>query len=331
MFAEAGQKPAVPRTGSTPRETGFAADKRFIVRRLPFVAGLVALAGSIGSSAQVSQQVLVGILEDNPGRYEGDAHHRTVRVAFRRERGAWVAFPNNCPDPVCVETIAASFPSQVNWTISFDGKRLGQVTGRTPPSFDLYATVGQQQILENGAPPPTVGKPSEEFAGFLDEPVYRPLVAISTLNYRNPDGWKRSRPRDDVARALRAAFRMRYPKVENCTTADDQPQPWKYQDTNIDLKNVYASARGWLIAEVVLSESKCDGPAEEPFWSHWFVVTPERQIRFLDSNMWLVDAGDYDNDGRSELVFSIDGYNHGGYRLFYDDFTRKAVFEFSYH
>jgi hypothetical protein len=53
--------------------------------------------------------------------------------------------------------------------------------------------------------------------------------------------------------------------------------------------------------------------------------------RFLGAGMWLVDAGDYDNDGKSEVLFSIDQYNRGGYILFYDDFKKQAVFEFSYH
>ena len=44
-----------------------------------------------------------------------------------------------------------------------------------------------------------------------------------------------------------------------------------------------------------------------------------------------VGAGDYDNDGKSELVFSIDDYNRGGYKLFYDDLSRSAIFEFNYH
>jgi hypothetical protein len=47
--------------------------------------------------------------------------------------------------------------------------------------------------------------------------------------------------------------------------------------------------------------------------------------------MWLVDAGDYGNDGNSELVFSIDDYNHGGYKLFCDHFQKKAMFEFGHH
>ena len=51
----------------------------------------------------------------------------------------------------------------------------------------------------------------------------------------------------------------------------------------------------------------------------------------MDSHMWLVDAGDYDGDGKSELVFAINDYNRCGYRLFYEDFGPRAVFVFRYH
>ena len=80
-----------------------------------------------------------------------------------------------------------------------------------------------------------------------------------------------------------------------------------------------------------MSGDECDGPPDEAFRSQWFVVTPEQKVLFLGSSMWLVDAGDYDGDGKSELVFSIDGYNLGGYKLFYDDFRQRASFEFGYH
>ena len=33
----------------------------------------------------------------------------------------------------------------------------------------------------------------------------------------------------------------------------------------------------------------------------------------------------------SELLFCIDQYNRGGYKLFYDDFKKRAVFQFNYH
>jgi hypothetical protein len=63
----------------------------------------------------------------------------------------------------------------------------------------------------------------------------------------------------------------------------------------------------------------------------WFVIDPQRSARFLGEGMWLVDAGDYDNDGKSEVLFWINQDNRGGYKLFFDDFNKQAVFEFSYH
>ena len=47
--------------------------------------------------------------------------------------------------------------------------------------------------------------------------------------------------------------------------------------------------------------------------------------------MRLVDAGDYDNDGKSELVFSVSDYNLGAYALLHDNFRKHASFRFSYH
>jgi len=85
------------------------------------------------------------------------------------------------------------------------------------------------------------------------------------------------------------------------------------------------------LVEIQLGGDRCYGPADDAFIEQWFAVGPEKQIIFLDQGMWLVDAGDYDNDGKSEVLFSIDGYNRGGYQLFYDDFKKHAVSEFSYH
>jgi hypothetical protein len=36
------------------------------------------------------------------------------------------------------------------------------------------------------------------------------------------------------------------------------------------------------------------------------------EITLFNKGMWLVDVGDYDNDGKSELVFAIDRYDQGG-------------------
>jgi len=126
--------------------------------------------------------------------------------------------------------------------------------------------------------------------------------------------------------------------VSNGTNYEENiERPGLYQDNDIKIGKTYSSNERWSVARVRLEEYRCDGPADEPFVetnlssTSGFQSLPTREVKFLDKAMWLVDAGDYGNDGNSELVFSIDDYNHGGYKLFYDHFQKKAVFEFGYH
>jgi hypothetical protein len=284
-----------------------------------------AVASGQGSS------VLIGILEDNPGHYSGDPHYRDVRVVFRSDGTHWIAFPSNCLNQKCLKSIAAQFPHRVEWTVTFRGQEIGHVLSQTPAVFDFYSTVGQQNIVGT-AEPPTIGAPSADFAGFIGEPVYRPLVAISQSHYRDRETWQTTQLSPELASAIREAFRKRFPHVTNCTKQDiEHAVPWRYSDANIRIPGAYASNRRWLIAEVALTGYQCDGPSDEPFSYQWFVVTPKQQVRFLGSGMWFVDAGDYGGDGKTELVFSIGGYNRDGYKLLYDDFKQSAVFEFTYH
>ncbi len=288
------------------------------------------VAGCWFALAQV-QPALIGVLEDTPRHFAGDTRYPVVRAVFYKEGERWRAFPSDCRDPECLKTITAKYPREVDWTITFDGRQLGKVTSRTPQAFEFYANVGQQVITSKNVPP-IVGPPSREFGDFLGEPVYRPLIAVSQPNYRDPDGWKPAKLSESTTLAVRRQFRKQFPKATNCLKSQpDKVVPWKYEDSNIMVQKAYASKRNWMVASVLLSPYRCDGPPDGPFAVQWFVITPQQKVRWLDSNMWLVDAADYDGNGKSELVFAIDGYNRGGYRLFYDDFRQRAEFEFSYH
>lgn len=288
------------------------------------------IAGCWPALAQV-QSLLVGVLEDNPGHFAGEPRSRSVRAVFYKEGEQWKAFPSDCSDQDCLKTITEKYPREVTWTLTFDGRQLGSVTSRTPGTFDFYSSVGQQIITSKNAVP-TVGQPSREFGGWLDQPVYRPLIAVSQPNYRDPDGWKPAKLPETATVAVRRQFRKRFPEATNCLKGQsDNEKPWPYDDSNIAVQKVYGSKRNWMVASVLLAPYRCDGPPGQPFVEQWFVITPQQEVRWLDSNMWLVDAGDYDGDGKSELVFAIDDYNRGGYRLFYDDFQQRAEFVFSYH
>ena len=289
---------------------------------------LVLISGAARGSPQ---NLVLGVLEDVPGAYAGEPSSHGVRVLFQKNATDWEAFPNNCPDQGCLKTISSKYPRELTWTIVFDGRDLGQVTGRTPKEFELYSHVGLQVVVSNGAIP-TVGKRSAEYGGSTDASVYRPLVAVSRPYFKDPESWKPSNLPADMIRLFRQEFRKRFPTVSNCTSpADAAEKPWLYNDENIRILKRYSSNRHWSVVQVRLGEYRCNGPPDDPFFDYWFALSPTNDITLLGNGMWLVDAGDYDNDGKSELVFSIDRYNQGGYELFYADFKKHATFEFGYH
>jgi hypothetical protein len=276
---------------------------------------------------------LLGVLEDVPGRYTNQPNFRAVRVLFQKNGNAWQPFHSDCRDAACLKATAAQYPREVAWTIAFDGKNLGKITTHGPLEFKLYADVGLEEITSAGSVP-SVGKRSQNYAGFAGGEAYRPLVAVSQPNYTDPEVWKPVKLPDEMTASLRQQFRKKFPNVSNCVKPDKGIRAaWLYRDEDIAIGKAYGSRKKWFVAELRLEGWRCDGPTDEsgPFETQWYFVDPAGTIRFLDSGMWLVDAGDYDNDGKSELVFAINRYDVGGYELFYDEFTKHAVFEFSYH
>lgn len=278
------------------------------------------------------QNTTLGVLEDVPGVYAGEQNSPGVRVVFYKQGTAWEPFPSNCPDQNCLKGLPSRYPSEVAWTIGFNGGTLGHLTAQTPEKFAFYSHVGLQKIT-SGEQVPTVGQRSKEFGGFLDAAVYRPLVASSQSSFKDPESWKPSPLSPQLIKALRQAFRTKFPTLCKSSAQDEtRLVRFPYRDVDVGLVKAYASNKQWAVARLTLKDaSDCEGTEAGLIADAWFFVDPQKAVRYLGSGMWLVDAGDYDNDGKSELLFAIDRYNRGGYELFYNDFKGHAVFEFSYH
>src|SRR5438445_6980405 len=159
-----------------------------------------------------NRTIVLGVLEDVPGKYQGESDSRRVRVVFEKDGDSWKAFPSACPDQDGLKIIASEYPAEMTWIIAFDGKNLGQVTSRTPTAYDFYSDVGLQNITSTG-PIPTVGKKSAEFTGFgsFGTPVERPLVANSQPYFKDPEAWKPTRLSTALVAALHREFRKRFP------------------------------------------------------------------------------------------------------------------------
>lgn len=292
----------------------------------------IALLGLCSLSAGAAEPpLIIGALEERPAYYSGQPLRRGVRALFEKTNQEWRPFFSNCQDSECLQTVSAKYPQIVSWTIAFSGRKLGNVISKTESKFEQYAEVGMGDITSAG-PVPTIGARSALYAyGMMGQPVYRPLVAITRPNVADPDSWKPDRPSTELLQQARAAWRKQFPKNTNCKPGGPE-FPWHYPDENIKLVKGYASSNGWHLMGIKLAGDRCDRPGIEPVDSNqWYASSPEGEIRHMGQSMWLVDAGDYDADGKSEILFAIDDYNLGGYELFYDDFKKHARFEYSFH
>ena len=65
--------------------------------------------------------------------------------------------------------------------------------------------------------------------------------------------------------------------------------------------------------------------------THHILLKSRHPESFGNLSLSLVDAGDYDADGKSELIFFLSGYNEDGYALFYDSNRKSVRWTWSYH
>ena len=293
---------------------------------------LLLLAITLPWVSSSAQSIILGVLEENRGHFFGDPNYRTVRVVFEKKGDDWQAFRSDCDNQACLKTVTSSYPSEVKWTIAFDGKNVGQVVSRTPDDFRWYSDVGQQVITSTN-PVPTIGTRSPEFGGYTDATVYRPLVANSKQYFADPDRWKPSVLSVELRTLLQQAFRKRFPRLCRLSGADQSKlERYPYRNDEIQIVKAYASGSGSLVARLHLGAVDCqDIEAGFDIDDPWFFVDTKKAVTYLDAGMWLVDAGDYDDDGKSELIFSINRENEGGYEIWYDNFKKKAIFKFTYH
>ena len=275
--------------------------------------------------------LMLGVLEDTHRSFTDDPYYRSVRALFYKSGSDWKPFPNNCIGESCLLQLSKDFPRETTWTIAFDARPLGEVKSRIPAEIETYSRVGQQQILPNAYPKkfpvPTVGVRTKEFAGFMDDPVYRPLVAISAPNFKDPDLWKPTTNDAAPTALVRAEFRRKHPKVTNCEVEEMRD----YRDSEIKILKSYLAKTGWRLVATSFHGCDVDDLRGDGLNNEWFAIDPSGAAHYLQASLVLVDAGDYDNSGHSQLLFLIDDYNRGGYVLYYDNFQKEAVFDYSFH
>lgn len=289
-----------------------------------------------------SQQgtVYVGFIQDDRQELakkgpndSSPAKSRVVIAAFSKDAKGWKTLDG--------------LSQNVKWTVAFDGKNLGEVDTRPSPRSEVAVnpdlveasptyTHAVQTITTPAEKVPAIGTPGNKFAGAFGTVVRRPLVVVSTPNYGDPDQWRPTSALSELAQPVRIAFEEVYKHLRQCDAqGEPQKQDWDLPESELALVKVYASNKGSFLVETQLKHHHCvfDVNGDNLInleGSEWFFVGSDRVVRSLGTDWQLVDAGDYDADGKSEVVFFTGDSETGkeSYVLFYDDFRNQVAWTY---
>jgi hypothetical protein len=304
------------------------------------VSAIVCLCCWIGISdpviAKADSPIFVGVLEDvQPGNLSPAMSSAHVRIAFQRQGSAWVPMKSSFDTLDALAQADRYYPAAVIWTVVFDGKRIGTITSRSPGKLDEYGDVGTQIITTKPTNIPRINEGASNFSYTHNRARTRPLLLVSAPNFKDPDDWKPTTLSAAERTLAIKEFRKRFPSLEQCDKPEEQSVHMvPYSDEEVRFIKAYRSKNGKVIFGQRLDEarSRCGFFDDEHFFDYWFVLKANQNIRLLGSQMTPMDAADLDNSGRSEWIFQTSrGEDEDGYELFYDDFSRKASFHWTYH
>jgi hypothetical protein len=273
---------------------------------------------------------IIGVLEQPQCAKEKKL---SVRVLFVKDSTVWKALDD------------AAVANKLNlvslkWTVAFDGRNLGslKITDASPSAPPINAWYYKRDKLfevPTGQKIPTVKNDSESFMGWCNVPEYRPLVLVSEPNFVDPEKWKSFMPAPYYKQKLYVPLKLvigRFKAFRCVNVPEYHMVPFDFQPDDLVLYKSFRSAAGRELVSIGLDPKKinCDGPPEPEWSGNWFIVDGDK-LEFLGNQMEMVDAGDYDKDGCSELLFWHSGYNRDGYILIYNGLKQKTEYLWGYH
>jgi len=258
-----------------------------------------------------------------------------VRVAFEKDGADWVPMKGTFGTPEALLQADRYFPSAVNWTVVFSGKSIGAIASKNSGPPMGYGDVGTQTITTQLTDIPLVETGAADFYYGDSKVRTRPLLLVSASNFKDPDGWKPTILSPVERKLAIKSFRKKFLKMEQCKEREEEPiYMISYRDDEILFLKAYRSKSGEVLYGQRLdgTRSKCGFFDDENFFDYWFVLDVNQRIRLLDSQMTPMDAADLDNTGKSAWVFHTSrGEDWDGYELFYEDFSKRAMFQWAYH
>jgi hypothetical protein len=318
---------------------------------------LLLVAGSLLSilagNAAEQETIYLGLTEPYHIHWTGEKPKTAfvIRIAFQHKNGVWTAMPHQVKDGGDLRSRLLDYPKAINWNVCFDGKKIGTFRSHLPFEWFYYSEIGLHDPDKKAAVPSikTGLKDFHYWNGAWAAPVRsRPLVASSGNDFEDPDFWKPRLPPPPPSYKLVSAYRAALEKYADyndeqifpdkhhivqdgdallAAPASEEEGALQFDKVRVVVSKCYKSRKGDELLKLAARGSEKN--AEERF-VQWFLVQRDK-ITFLGENLELIDAGDYDHDGHSEIVFHKGGYDYDAYVLVWDDLQKQIEFGWTYH
>jgi hypothetical protein len=304
---------------------------------------------SLKISPEKDENIVIGFLENQEKDlgYKENTNNIFLRVAFNRTIYGWNSFSSpeeDYPSGKCLKFCQNNTSQkQTGWIVIFNGKTIGNIKTLRPYETNYISEtcicdVDKHKTL------PRISPPSLDFSGWIGQPVYRPLVVLKKPYYADPEKWSKTDPPKDIWVLVLKEFRKVIDKVRTLKEQNNVTMEISYEDKDILLSGAYVSNKGEYLLSLHLNPDLTKHDVTVLGFNEWsdhlFYITQDRFVKLLIVNhrdndsyaeLKFLDAGDYDDDGRSEIIYFLSSYNEDGYVLFYDGFFRNEVYTWSYH
>lgn len=232
----------------------------------------------------------IGVLEDwpvkDPAKADQPASYEArVRPLFVKvDRGFWQSAPKpGDADPV------ANLPKAFSWDVCFSGRGEGSLTASisdaVPPS-PPYALRAEDRA-------PWRTRRSLDYAGWISEPVYKPIILSSSLNSscKDPEKWR-------MGTGIKARPQMsKMVALANIELAKIDPTS-KINDATAKIPKAWGTAKHGRFAVL---RAKTAAPNVKDINATFYLNDKEPQ--FIGFDTMMIDAGDFDSDGMTEVIF----------------------------
>lgn len=280
---------------------------------------LLMLAPGLAPAPQPA--VMVGVLEQPCPPQTA----RVVRILFESSTQGWSPFQGG---------VTKHTPE---WTLAFDGRALGTVAIHDiTPALHAGAPFFTRDKLFAPTLPVTFKEPMHDgarYGGWICAPDDRPVVLVSRANAKDPDGWRPCKPANAWLRQAQTSYIAGISKATQDECMDSGGQQRAIGLADLAKHRAYCSRAGHALLTVSVSRKRaprCDGPIAADLKRKTYLFH-DGQMTAVGPGLTLVDAGDYDNDGHSELLFWASRYNEDGYVLLHDGLASQTAYLWSFH